>query len=207
MIVKSIINIPNCVGIIKRGDFLNTKNNQRFKDTEIRMQSVMLDLMKYTEFKKITVKKICEKAKVNRSTFYAHFTDIYDMLDKMEQELRKQLLENYGESSKNIIFSEQSFKLFLEHIKKHKYFYKVNLQTRKSFPLKQGYDKLWQIIEPRCKKAGITNKDEMLYYFIGFQASFTMILKHWVDTDCALDEVEVARIIKNCIPNILSAKD
>lgn len=59
---------------------MNTKNNQRFKDTEIRMQSVMLELMKYMEFEKITVKKICEKAQVNRSTFYAHFIDIYDML-------------------------------------------------------------------------------------------------------------------------------
>lgn len=60
---------------------MNTKNNQRFKDTEIRMQSVMLELMKYMEFEKITVKKICEKAQVNRSTFYAHFIDINDMLD------------------------------------------------------------------------------------------------------------------------------
>lgn len=31
---------------------MNTKNNQRFKDTEIRMQSVMLELMKYMEFEK-----------------------------------------------------------------------------------------------------------------------------------------------------------
>ncbi|MBO5473038.1 MAG: TetR family transcriptional regulator [Lachnospiraceae bacterium] len=42
--------------------------------------------MKSTAFEKITVKKLCEKAEVNRSTFYAHFTDIYDMLDKMEKE-------------------------------------------------------------------------------------------------------------------------
>ena len=36
---------------------MNTKNNLRFKDTEIRMQSVMLELMKHMEFEKITVKK------------------------------------------------------------------------------------------------------------------------------------------------------
>lgn len=40
---------------------MNTKNNQRFKDTEIRMQSVMLELMKYMEFEKITVKKNLRK--------------------------------------------------------------------------------------------------------------------------------------------------
>lgn len=183
---------------------MNTKNNQRFKDTEIRMQSVMLELMKHMEFEKITVKKICEKAQVNRSTFYAHFMDIYDMLDKMEQTLRKELLLSYQNGNEeSYVFSEHSFLLFLEHIKKHKYFYKVNLQTRKSFPLKQGYENLWDIIEPRCKEVGILDKEEILYYFINFQAGFTMTLKHWVDTDCKISEKQVAEIIKNCVPNIL----
>ena len=59
---------------------MNTKNNKRFYETEIRMESAMLEIMKSTEFEKITVKRICEKANVNRSTFYAHFIDIYDMI-------------------------------------------------------------------------------------------------------------------------------
>lgn len=182
---------------------MNKKNNQRFHDTEIRMEAVMLELMRTTEFEKITVKRICEKSKVNRSTFYAHFSDIYDMMDKMEQELRKELLASYKSNDESQIFSEQSFTNFLEHIKKHRYFYKVNLQTRKSFPLKQGFDRLWKIIESRCIKAGITDKEEILYYLVGFQAGFTMILKRWVDTDCLQSEKDLATIIKNCVPHIL----
>lgn len=183
---------------------MNTKNNQRFRETEIRMEAAMLELMKNMKFEKITVKKICEKAKVNRSTFYAHFLDIYDMLDKMERELRKELIGNYKEKGKYHIFSEESFLLFLRHIKKHKYFYKINLRTRKEFPLSQGYDQLWEIIKMRCKQAGIKTDEEVMYYFIYFQAGFTMILKHWVDTECMLKEEEVATLIRNCIPNILA---
>lgn len=85
---------------------MNKKNNHRFRETEIRMQTAMLEIMKNTEFKKITVKKICEKAGVNRSTFYAHFIDIYDMLDKMQIELRKELLESYKDAGKYTIFSQ-----------------------------------------------------------------------------------------------------
>lgn len=182
---------------------MNIKNNQRFQDTEKRMEVAMLELMKVTDFDKITVKKICEKAEVNRSTFYAHFIDIYDMMDKMEVELRKEMLESYKHEGEFQIFSKQSFVHFLEHIKKHKYFYKINLQTRKSFPLKQGFDKLWKIIESRCKIAGITDEEEILYYFIGFQAGFTMILKHWVDMDCIISEKRVATIIQNSLPSII----
>ncbi|WP_130861860.1 TetR/AcrR family transcriptional regulator [Bacilliculturomica massiliensis] len=183
---------------------MNKKNNQRFHETEIRMESTMLELMKDTEFEKITVKRICEKAKVNRSTFYAHFIDIYDMLDKMERELRKELLDSYGDKSEHQIFSEESFIQFLKHIKKHKYFYRINLQTRKSFPLKQGYEELWKIIKLRCEQAGVKADEEVMYYFINFQAGFTMVLKHWVDTDCKISEYAVAAIIKNCIPVVLA---
>lgn len=52
---------------------MNTKNNQRFRETEIHMEAAMLKLLKNTEFEKITVKKICETAEVNRSTFYAQY--------------------------------------------------------------------------------------------------------------------------------------
>lgn len=181
---------------------MNKKNNQRFRETEINMESAMLKLMKTYDFEKITVKKICEKAQVNRSTFYAHFIDIYDMLDKMENELRAELLQSYQTEKEKQIFSEKSFLHFLEHIKKHKYFYKINLQTRKSFPLKQGYEELWKIVKTRCESVGITDDEEITYYLISFQAGFTMVLKHWVDTDCAVENRKIAAIIKNCIPGI-----
>lgn len=185
---------------------MNVKNNQRFRDTEIRMEAAMLDIMKNTDFEKITVKKICEKANVNRSTFYAHFVDIYDMLDKMEEELRKEMLNSYLSCNEqnHQIFSKESFILFLKHIKKHRYFYRINLQTRKNFPLEQGYEQLWAIIEPLCKKAGITSNEEIMYYFVYFQAGFTIILKRWVDTGCKEDEFQLAEIIKNCIPAVLT---
>lgn len=183
---------------------MNKKNNQRFRDTEIHMEYAILELMKIYDFEKITVKKICEKAQVNRSTFYAHFIDIYDMLDKVETELRKELLESYKSEKEISLFSERSFLLFLEHIKKHKYFYKINLQTRKNFPLKQGYEQLWELIKARCESAGIINDDEIMYYLISFQAGFTMVLKHWVDNDCMIENYKIAKIIKNCIPNVLS---
>lgn len=187
---------------------MNTKNNQRFRETEVRMESAMLELMKQTKFEEITVKKICEKAQVNRSTFYAHFMDIYDMLDKMETFLSCELLERYQSMplGKDPAFSEKSFIPFLQHIKKHKYFYKINFQTRKTFPIQQGYEPLWnKIIKPRCQKAGITSEEDMLYYFISFQAGLTVILKRWVDTDCKKEEAAVAKIITNSIPSVLSA--
>lgn len=182
---------------------MNKKNNKRFYETEIRMESAMLEIMKNTDFEKITVKKICEKAGVNRSTFYAHFIDIYDMIDKMETELSKELLDKYSEYEVDFL-SEESFIPFLQHIKKHKHFYKINLQTRKDFPLKRGFDRLWNIFEEICTNNKITSKEEIMYYLIFFQSGFTMTLKHWVNTGCKEDEVEMAKILKRCVPSVLN---
>lgn len=184
---------------------MNTKNNIRFREMEIRMEAAMLELMKYTEFEKITVKKICEIADVNRSTFYAHFIDIYDMLEKMESHLHQELLESLPASSSpvHMMFSKELLVFFLQHIRKHQYFYRIALKTRKEFPLKQGFEPMWNhVIKPNCEKAGISSENEMMYYFVYYQAGFTMILKRWVDTECEENEEKIADLIYNCVPSI-----
>lgn len=44
------------------------------------------DLLATMPFSKITVKHICEKAEVNRNTFYRHFDDKYDLLEVIIKE-------------------------------------------------------------------------------------------------------------------------
>lgn len=184
---------------------MNTKNNIRFREMEIRMEAAMLELMKHTEFEKITVKKICEKANVNRSTFYAHFIDIYDMLEKMESHLHVELLNSLpkGSMPEQMMFLEELTIPFLQFIKRHQYFYQIALKTRTEFPLKQGFDGMWNnVIKPKCQQAGIFLESEMMYYFVYFQSGFTNILKRWLEQGCMESEEEISRLLHNCIPNI-----
>jgi len=182
---------------------MNKKNNRQFQDSDIRMKRAMLELMNTMPFDKITVRLICEKAEVNRSTFYAHYTDIYDMIGQMETNLQKKLLENYPVPEKVIPLSRESFLIFLKFIREHINFYRVALKARREFPLKQGFEPLWeQVVRPLCLKAGISSENEMLFYFVGFQAGFTMILNRWVEQGCAESEEKIAEIIQNIIPSV-----
>lgn len=183
---------------------MNRKNNRQFQGSDVRMKQAMLELMNTMPFDKITVRLICERAGVNRSTFYAHYTDINDMIRQMESNLQKDLMKSYPVSGDVTPFSLESFIPFLKFIHNHMDFYRVALKARYEFPLKQGYTPLWeQIIKPLCSRAGVTSESEMMYYFIGFQASFTMILKYWVDRGCKEDEEKLARIIWSSIPAVL----
>lgn len=182
---------------------MNKKNNRQFQNSDVRMKHAMLELMNTVPFEKITVRLICSRAGVNRSTFYAHYADIYDMIKQMETNLQKELIDNYPVSEKVIPFSPESFITFLKFIRKHRDFYRIALKTRREFPLKQGFEPLWeQIIRPLCLKAGISSENEMIFYFVGFQAGFTMILKRWVEQGCVESEEKIAQIIQNIIPSV-----
>lgn len=184
------------------GENMNTKNNKRYAEMDIKMKSAVLELMKNNEIEKITVKKICETAKVNRSTFYAHYIDVFDLIEQIDEFLNQELMSGYESSTK--LFSEGSFIPFLKHIKKHSYFYKISLSHRTGFPLKQGFEPLWEwIVKPNCIENGITNEDEMMYYFVYFQAGFTMTLKRWLDNECKESEEKIERILRNCIPKAI----
>lgn len=69
------------------------KVDRRVKYTTLLLRESLLKLMKIYPISKISVKMLCETADINRSTFYAHYTDQYDLLEKLEQEVVADLNE------------------------------------------------------------------------------------------------------------------
>lgn len=63
------------------------KSDERVRYTRARIQSVFLEFLSKKDLSKITVTDICRQAEVNRTTFYNHYMDIYDLLDKTENDI------------------------------------------------------------------------------------------------------------------------
>lgn len=62
----------------------NTTCNRNARRTRALVEGAFLELMKEKPYTKISVREITEKADINRSTFYLHYQDIYDLLDQVE---------------------------------------------------------------------------------------------------------------------------
>lgn len=62
------------------------KENRKTRYTRAVLQDSLFELMEKKPFAKITIKELCENADVNRTTFYAHYSDQYDLLRKIEDE-------------------------------------------------------------------------------------------------------------------------
>lgn len=64
--------------------------------TKKALYAAMFSLLGKANFRKITVKGICEEAFVSRATFYAHFIDKYDLLKHCVVELWPKDLGDHG---------------------------------------------------------------------------------------------------------------
>ncbi len=80
----------------------------RSQYTEMILQQTLLNNLETRDIHRITVKDICEQAKINRGTFYLH----YDSIEHLRREIEKQFLcdyevffspENIGSSQKDVL--------------------------------------------------------------------------------------------------------
>lgn len=90
------------------------KKDIRIIKTERAIKSSFLKLIEDNSISKVTVKDIIREAEINRSTFYAHYEDKYDLLYQIEQEL----LEKFDHVEVNMDLRhenmEEQFKILME---------------------------------------------------------------------------------------------
>ena len=70
------------------------KSESKYYNTAVKMDEALLTLLEKKDFEYITVKEICEKADVNRSTFYLHYETVGDLLDECVEHTNRKCLKN-----------------------------------------------------------------------------------------------------------------
>lgn len=71
--------------------------DRRVKYTRMVIKASFLSILKEKPISKITIKEICERADINRATFYAHFTDTYGLLQHIETEFLEDIHHHLDE--------------------------------------------------------------------------------------------------------------
>ena len=59
----------------------------RIEKTERGIKNAFIALRSKKPLEKVTVRELCELARINKSTFYSHYRDIYDLSDSLEDEV------------------------------------------------------------------------------------------------------------------------
>lgn len=100
---------------------MNTKNNQRTSLSKILLKNALMDLLSEKgSVTKISVRELCERADLNRSTFYAHYSEPKELLEEVEAELldaTREHLQKIG--AENDIGAHRYLLSFLIYIKEN----------------------------------------------------------------------------------------
>lgn len=82
--------------------------DRRVKMTKSLLKSSLIELMKTKALHEISIKKICENADVNRSTFYRYYDSQYDLYDEILAEISediKSIISKHGDSENKVLYT------------------------------------------------------------------------------------------------------
>lgn len=168
---------------------MNTPNNKRRKQSQERIEKIFMQLIQTKEIENISISDICKLAKLNRSTFYANYIDIYDLANKVKFRMAEEFAEmfiNDPESGHNT----RSYVKMFTHIKENQTFYKTYF--------KLSFNNVAPKFHYHQDLASKYYDNKHLDYHIEFfQAGLNAVIKKWLDNDCKESPEEIVEIINS----------
>ncbi len=178
---------------------MNTANNKRRKQTRDKISKVFITLLQTKEITEISVTDICKLAKINRSTFYVNYLDIYDLADQIGKQLEQEVAFLYQEERNTNNNSNDFLKLF-KHIKDNQIFYKTY------FKLKMDQNFIDREYDYNLSKK-LYNDKYIDYHMEFFKAGLNAIIKKWLDNGCKESPEEIENILKSEYANKNNTKN
>ncbi len=181
---------------------MNVKNNRLNRETDERIIETVYRMMteEHRPIGKITVREICERADIHRSTFYAHYQDVYDLVERVETSMSRQLTETFFRKLDENAHARECFTELFSFIRDHKEFYLYYLSESRKFGVLQL---AWDVIRERYsgtevspRTFGAENYEEMEYHGAFFLIGMTAVVKMWLQKGCREEPAELYDLIR-----------
>ena len=79
------------------------KSESKYFNTALRMDEALLALLEEKDLEYITVKEICHRAGVNRSTFYLHYETIADLVDEALEMINQRFRSYFPQQEEEVL--------------------------------------------------------------------------------------------------------
>lgn len=165
----------------------------RVRYTRMVIEDSFLELLKEKPMAKITVTELCQKAQINRATFYKHYLDVPDLMEKIEENLFSAIRTFFeGEAIKMKPFMVK----MMQYTKDNRERFMAlggengdpNLMTKTFLVCYESAYPLVAQNTPNLKE----NERQMLYYFISHGSG--ALLTWWIRNGMQETPEEVAEI-------------
>lgn len=173
--------------------------NKNSEETKERIKKAFIKLYKENRIEKITISQLTKEAKVYRGTFYYYYTDIYDLLEQIEESFFKEVIEDVLGVIEGILVGdiEERAVEITEHFKKYEEIMTLFFVDKPNTTLIKRLKEA-----AKCKvlkKLGIDNNnlsDEDKYILEYIASAQVGIITKWIENKRDINTVDLAKIIK-----------
>lgn len=181
------------------------KAESKYFNTAKLMDTALLYLLEKKDFDKITVKEICEKAGVNRSTFYLHYESTEDLLLETVEDLNREFKDCFEmkplivDKKSSMLLTEGYLVPYLNFVKNNKRVLKTIHSKPQLFNAQKVYMKMCtQFFYPAINAFNVGEKEKP-YIFEFFTKGVVAIIKKWIEKECE-DSVDfIIKLIVDCV--------
>lgn len=179
-------------------------SNRRVKYTKQAIAQSLLSLLQEKPLERISITELCERADINRSSFYKHYLDIYDLMEKLEDEQYQKI---YDATLKDIHISSDMGstpsrlrKQALLTIKENPSFFQIFLTDRNNRFLKRLLQSTYSFMNneyiPLSDREAINptglsdfEKESVILYILHGSIS---VVRCWLENGCkeSVDEID-----------------
>ncbi|TFE00533.1 TetR/AcrR family transcriptional regulator [Jeotgalibacillus salarius] len=185
---------------------MNKKLDQRKKYTRRVLKESLIGLLAQKPISSVTVKEICEIADINRSTFYTHYQDHLDLLNKIEEEIIEDMnsyLQRYSAE-----LDEEAIRItekILDYMIEHKLVIQALLNHNSSTTFEKKIMELTRryMMNNWMKENGV-HQEESKYLSTFVISGAIHVIKEWLANDADKSTNEMATMINGMVNDGLS---
>lgn len=187
---------------------MNNSESKYFNTARL-MDEALLILLEKKEYEFITVKELCHKAGVNRSTFYLHYDSMDDVLQETVAMLNSRFYARFENDTEDSVEGKKGYYMTPDYLYPYFEFVKENVRTYRlayANPKLFGADKTHrkryeEVFEPILKSFGVAEGDRA-YVFDFYYMGVVAVIKRWVADNCSKPIDEIVRLITGCVDKV-----
>ena len=189
------------------------KNESKYFNTARLMDEALLLLLDKKEYEFITVKEICQKAGVNRSTFYLHYEGVEDLFRETVEMINERFFQTFNNKKLDVqgsstadcfLITPEFLTPYLNFILQNKRVFRLLYTKPKLFGSENTFNRMYaELFAPILRKFG-TSEQNMPYVFGYYAGGITSVVKCWAENDCDKPVDELVALITALLPRSLA---
>ncbi|HDB6515924.1 TPA: TetR/AcrR family transcriptional regulator [Staphylococcus aureus] len=172
--------------------------DRRIRKSQVAMRNAFIELLHQHQLEEITVQQIADLADVNRSTFYTHYYDKYDLLEKLEDQQLEEIRDFIHDEKLNGAVKlstdniHQIMTVLIDMIEKDIAFYQLMFRMGKDSNIHEKLDDLIMCHLQRYKNENDQINGIPFSYFMSYVSGAGLsLIRHWVEDPNRIDKVDL----------------